>query len=154
MQRYIFFFVLQNKLLFFLCIPFFFSYFVENCIVMLMNLIADSGSTKTAWCLSHGSQVIKEFETMGINPIFQTDEDIEAQLKEILLPQIGSNKVDNIYFYGAGCADPKKNKALEELLKSEIGAKEAFVASDMLGAARGLLGKESGIACILGTGAN
>ena len=154
MQRYIFFFVLQNKLLFFLCIPFFFSYFVENCIVMLMNLIADSGSTKTAWCLSRGNQIVKEFETMGINPFFQTDEDIEAQLKEILLPQIGSNKVDNIYFYGAGCADPKKNKALEELLKKFVGVKMAFVASDMLGAARGLLGKDKGIACILGTGAN
>ena len=39
-------------------------------------------------------------------------------------------------------------------MKLVIGAKSAFVASDMLGAARGLLGRESGIACILGTGAN
>ena len=119
-----------------------------------MNIIADSGSTKTAWCLSCGNQIIKQFETAGINPFFQTEEEITAQLKETLLPQIVCNDVENVYFYGAGCADPVKNNALGEVLKSVIGAKTAFVASDMLGAARGLLGRERGIACILGTGAN
>jgi N-acetylglucosamine kinase-like BadF-type ATPase len=121
---------------------------------MSMILIADSGSTKTAWCLSCGSQVVKQFESAGINPFFQTEEEIKNQLTGVLLPHIVGCNVENIYFYGAGCADPVKNKAFEELLKSVIGAKEAFVASDMLGAARGLLGKERGIACILGTGAN
>ena len=121
---------------------------------MSMNLIADSGSTKTAWCLSCSNQVVKRFETAGINPFFQTEEDITTQLREMLLPQIVGNDVENVFFYGAGCADPVKNAALEGLLKLVIGAKEAFVASDMLGAARGLLGRESGIACILGTGAN
>lgn len=121
---------------------------------MSMNLIADSGSTKTAWCLFCGSQIIKRFESVGLNPFFQTEKEIEIQLNEALLPQIVGNNVENIYFYGAGCADPVKNNALEELLKLVVGAKEAFVASDMLGAARGLLGREKGIACILGTGAN
>lgn len=121
---------------------------------MSMNLIADSGSTKTAWCLSYSSQIVKRFETVGINPFFQTEDDITIQLRETLLPQIVGNDVENVYFYGAGCADLVKNKVFEGLLKLVVGAKEAFVASDMLGAARGLLGRESGIACILGTGAN
>ena len=121
---------------------------------MSMNLIADSGSTKTAWCLSYGNQIVKQFETAGINPFFQTEEEITAQLKEALLPHIVDTEVENIYFYGAGCADPMKNKALEVLLIDVVGAKKVFVASDMLGAARGLLGNERGIACILGTGAN
>jgi N-acetylglucosamine kinase-like BadF-type ATPase len=76
------------------------------------------------------------------------------KLKAIKMHSFYDGSVENIYFYGAGCADPVKNKALEKLLKLVVGAKEAFVASDMLGAARGLLGRESGIACILGTGAN
>ena len=132
----------------------FFCYFARNCIFMSMVLIADSGSTKTAWCLVGDSQVVKQFETAGINPFFQTEDEIVAQLKEGLLPEVGANCVENIYFYGAGCANPEKNKSLEGLLMSVVGAKTAFVASDMLGAARGLLGRESGIACILGTGAN
>ncbi|MBO5728225.1 MAG: ATPase [Paludibacteraceae bacterium] len=119
-----------------------------------MILIADSGSTKTAWCLVRDSQIVKRFETAGINPFFQTEDEIVAQLKDGLLPEVEANCVENIYFYGAGCANPEKNKALEGLLIDVLGAKTAFVASDMLGAARGLLGRESGIACILGTGAN
>ena len=132
----------------------FFCYFARNCNFMSMILIADSGSTKTAWCLVRDSQVVKQFETAGINPFFQTEDEIVAQLKEGLLPEVGANCVENIYFYGAGCANPEKNRALEGLLMDVVGAKSAFVASDMLGAARGLLGRESGIACILGTGAN
>ena len=119
-----------------------------------MNLIADSGSTKTAWCLSCGTQIVKRFETVGINPFFQTEEEIAVQLNATLLPQISGNDVENVYFYGAGCADPMKNRALEEVLKVVVGASRVEVASDMLGAARGLLGSDRGIACILGTGAN
>ena len=85
---------------------------------MSMNLIADSGSTKTAWCLSYGNQIVKQFETAGINPFFQTEEEIATQLKETLLPQISGNDVEKVYFYGAGCADPVKNKALGEVLKA------------------------------------
>ncbi len=132
----------------------FFCYFARNCNFMSMILIADSGSTKTAWCLVRDSQIVKRFETAGINPFFQTEDEIVAQLKDGLLPEVEANCVENIYFYGAGCANPEKNKALEGLLIDVLGAKTAFVASDMLGAARGLLGRESGIACILGTGAN
>jgi N-acetylglucosamine kinase-like BadF-type ATPase len=121
---------------------------------MSMILIADSGSTKTAWCLVRDSQIVKRFETAGINPFFQTEDEIVAQLKDGLLPEVEASCVENIYFYGAGCANPEKNRVLEGLLMSVVGSKTAFVASDMLGAARGLLGRESGIACILGTGAN
>ena len=85
---------------------------------MSMNLVADSGSTKTAWCLSYGNQIVKQFETAGINPFFQTEEEIATQLKETLLPQISVNDVEKVYFYGAGCADPVKNKALGEVLKA------------------------------------
>ena len=132
----------------------FFCYFARNCNFMSMNLIADSGSTKTAWCLVRDSQIVKRFETAGINPFFQTEDEIVAQLKDGLLSEVEANCVENIYFYGAGCANPEKNRVLEGLLMSVVGSKTAFVASDMLGAARGLLGRESGIACILGTGAN
>ena len=62
---------------------------------MLVNLIADSGSTKTAWCLSYGNQIIKSFETAGLNPFFQTEDEITSQLKEVLLPQIEGNSVEN-----------------------------------------------------------
>ena len=41
-----------------------------------MIIIADSGSTKTDWCVvNHGKQ-IKRITTEGTNPFFQTEEEI------------------------------------------------------------------------------
>ena len=33
-----------------------------------MVLIADSGSTKTDWCVVEGEKVVKRVSTQGINP--------------------------------------------------------------------------------------
>ena len=72
-----------------------------------------------------------------------------------LLPQIAhllwAGTLTHVFFYGAGCTPEKKvfvQKALETVFKKA----EVHVESDMLGAARGLLGHSAGVACILGTG--
>lgn len=39
-----------------------------------MILIADSGSTKTDWCVVLNGTVIKRLGTKGINPFFQSEE--------------------------------------------------------------------------------
>ena len=49
-----------------------------------MTLIADSGSTKTAWCLI--GERPHTFHTQGINPFQQTEEEICNILKKELLP--------------------------------------------------------------------
>lgn len=119
-----------------------------------MILIADSGSTKTDWCLVEHQQVMKEIKTRGTNPFFQTEEEIAREIETALLPELPSNKVDDVFFYGAGCT-PEKLPVLENALKRhlQIGG-HCEVASDMLAAARGLCGRQAGIACILGTGSN
>ncbi len=111
-----------------------------------MILIADSGSTKTEW----GSDTAT-FHTSGINPFHQSDDDIRRIINEELRPQLNES-VSSIYFYGAGCT-PETSPRLKTLLEAEMNC-TAEVQSDMLGAARALLQHQSGIACILGTGAN
>ena len=93
--------------------------------------------------------------TDGINPLFQTCDAMRNSICNQLLPQISSllwaGTLTHVFFYGAGCTPEKKEyvkRALEQVFKKA----EVFVASDMLGAARGLLGHEPGIASILGTG--
>jgi len=97
----------------------------------------------------------QEFKTDGINPMLQTEDEIYASVSSQLLPQIGSllwaGKVTGIYFYGAGCT-PEKKVLVAQALQRQFPAAEVFVESDMLGAARGLFGDKSGVACILGTG--
>lgn len=60
---------------------------------------------------------------------------------------------EHIYFYGAGCSNDLKKRTVEASLIAQFKT-PVTVESDMLGAARGLLVNEPGIACILGTGSN
>ncbi len=120
-----------------------------------MILIADSGSTKVHWCLLTASGQCSDVFTDGINPLFQTTIAMQNSISNQLLPQISSllwaGTLTHVFFYGAGCTPEKKvfvQKALEAVFKKA----EVHVESDMLGAARGLLGHNAGVACILGTG--
>ena len=125
-----------------------------------MFLIADSGSTKTDWCLCDKGIVIKKIHTQGINPYHQKEEIIEEVLREELLPQLPKNsesmiqKSPSIIFYGAGCANETACNRVKEAIRNVCHATDITIHSDLLGAARALCGHEEGIACILGTGSN
>ena len=43
-----------------------------------MILLADSGSTKTDWCLAENGKALKSIKTRGTNPFFQTEDEIAA----------------------------------------------------------------------------
>ncbi len=122
-----------------------------------MILIADSGSTKTDWTLMAANQQTSEFTMDGINPFYQTSDAIKNSIATQLLPQLAhllwAGTITDIYFYGAGCT-PEKTKFVAAALEGCFKTAKAHVESDMVGAARGLLGHTQGIACILGTGSN
>ena len=100
-----------------------------------MILIADSGSTKTDWCVVENGQLIRQIFTKGTNPFFQSEEEISNEIATALLPRLTTDALDAVYFYGAGCGEVEVN-------------------TDMLAAARGLCQHDAGIACIMGTGSN
>lgn len=118
-------------------------------------LIADSGSTKTDWAYIHmETGNYQTVQSAGINPFYQTTEEIIPVLQSEVVPGIGGD-IEEIHFYGAGCANEQSSLPVTNALKHCFrSAKVVEVASDMLGAARGLCGHEPGLACILGTGAN
>ena len=67
-----------------------------------MILIADSGSTKTDWCIVFNGTPIKRIGTKGINPFFQSEEEIQQELTHSLLPQLPEGTINSVFFYGAG----------------------------------------------------
>lgn len=125
-----------------------------------MHLIADSGSTKTDWCLCNKGSVVLNIQTQGINPYHQTEEAIEEVLREELLPQLTresrltAHSSTSIVFYGSGCANETACNRIKEALFKVLATEDVTVHSDLLGAARALCGHEEGIACVLGTGSN
>lgn len=119
-----------------------------------MILIADSGSTKTDWAAVEEGKIISRIQTKGMNPFFQTEEEMTKELENVLLPQLEQKLVTSAYFYGAGCTVEKSPIVAEVLRRTLKITQNVEVHSDMLGAARGLCGRDHGIVCILGTGSN
>lgn len=118
-----------------------------------MKLIADSGSTKTAWKLIGNSGDIKDIKTSGINPFFRSEEDIFQELHQLLLPETGI-EITEIYFFGTGIINAEKGDIIKRALSRLYPGAAIETHSDVVGAARALFGNNAGIACILGTGSN
>jgi len=120
---------------------------------MAIKLIADSGSSKTVWCLLDGKNK-RTISTQGISPYFLTIEQIREILIKELSPKIKTDLPGEIYFYGTGCSNPANVKSVKGALKKVFPGASVFVDHDLMGAAKALCGNEKGVACILGTGSN
>lgn len=119
---------------------------------MTRILIADSGSTKTEWKVLKEGEAASSHFSEGINPFYEDSDDIVAKLRPLF--QEGSEDVDQIFFYGAGCANTQKKDVVRKALNTLSPSSKIEVENDLLAAARALCGNTAGIACILGTGSN
>ena len=117
------------------------------------NLIADSGSTKTDWLVVRGGTVVRSVCTKGMNPYFQSYEEIQKEIETALAPEIKGVSVDAVYFYGAGCVFDQAD-VVRRAISSRVPSPSIRICSDLLAAAHSTCGHEAGIACILGTGSN
>lgn len=119
-----------------------------------MKLIADSGSSKTHWCLIQDQGDIVEYHTIGFNPFFVTEDIVTKELDDKGFRAI-KNQVKEILFYGAGCSNIERNQFLQTIFSQYFTSAETItVDHDMLGACIALFNQNEGIACILGTGSN
>ena len=118
-----------------------------------MKLIAESGSTRTEWALVEDNHLIQRVFTEGLNPFFQTRREISRSVRLGLPDIFFKKKLEQVYYYGAGCTSYEKKNILGASLVAQFKT-PIQVESDLLAAARGLFKCEAGIACILGTGSN
>ena len=119
----------------------------------LVKLIADSGSTKTEWCLLNGNKKTI-FITAGMSPYFLNGKQMQELLEKNVMPKIKNIIVDEIYFYGTGCSNLQNLKIVKQALKNIFPDASIDINHDLLAAAKALCGNEKGVACILGTGSN
>ncbi len=118
-----------------------------------IKLIADSGATKAEWCLLNGNKK-KTIITQGISPYFLNTQQITELLEKELKPKLKNIVVDEIFYYGTGCANPANAKSIKKALTVIFNEAKVDVTHDLMAAARALCGNEKGIASILGTGSN
>lgn len=120
-----------------------------------MILLADSGATKTDWCIANTSSGYTIIQTEGINPFHQPESHIRSIIENQLLSSLpcSTRDIQAIFFYGAGCI-PSQKGSINNALQNNFPQATFSVESDLLGAARALCKHREGIACILGTGSN
>ncbi len=119
-----------------------------------MILISDSGSTGTDWVSIEKDKQVKDYKTSGFNPYYSPREAIIDILEKELVPFLDNYSVRYIFYYGSGCSTKSKCFIIEDALEKVFPNATIDVQHDLLGAVRGLFNRESGIACILGTGSN
>ena len=118
-----------------------------------IKLIADSGATKAEWCLLRNGKK-KTIYTQGISPYFLNTEQIIELLRQELLPKLKNIEIEEIHYYGTGCANIQNAKSVKKALLTVFKGARAEVTHDLMAAARSLCGHKKGMACILGTGSN
>ena len=116
-------------------------------------LIADSGATKTDWCVAQKGEIVHRFTGKGISPIYQTEDEIALEIEQNVYPVFKDRPINAVYFYGSGCI-PEKEDIVRHAIHRYFSAPSIEVYSDLIAAAHALCGHTAGIACILGTGSN
>lgn len=122
--------------------------------IMPSLLLAESGSTKTDWCLLRPGARVQRFRTAGINPYLQNSEAIRKMLEHEMPWNAKKHQADSIKFYGAGTGSEANQRLVQDALRNFFGIKKVTVETDLMAAAHSLCGHEKGVVCILGTGSN
>jgi len=118
----------------------------------MIKLICDSGATKAEWCLVYNCKK-KTIFTQGISPYFLNTEQIRVLLLKELQPKLRNIKVDEVFFYGTGCANPANARSVKNAIQLVFtNTKKVEVTHDLMAAARAVCGKGKGIVANLGTG--
>jgi len=122
-----------------------------------MIFIVDSGSTKCDWIAidENGVQLFEKTRTKGLNPAILSPDEILGRIQENDVLQMHHEKVDHLYFYGAGCGTKGPRIALQQVLKTYFKNAVISVKEDTLAAVYSTVEvNEPAVVCILGTGSN
>lgn len=119
-----------------------------------MTIIIESGATKSDWRLigDDGKQISRKLHP-GMNVSTMSPDVIKGILSDALA-EAGDVKGVSFYMYAAGVVTDAIRQDLKSFVLQKTGAGDFDLQNDLVGAARGVLGHDSGIAAIMGTGSN
>ena len=121
-----------------------------------MQLIIDAGSTKMEWILLDGNVVKQRFMTEGFNPNYAERQTLENRLVAVETQNFASlqNTIRSIHYYGTGCGSERNCQMIKGVFQDRFPNAVIHVTHDLMAVCHAVLGREQGIACIMGTGSN
>jgi len=118
-----------------------------------MNILIESGATKSTCIGYSGTSTFFTYKTKGINVTYASQETINVIFNEIIHQNnIIVTEVENILYYGAGCNNPDNAKKVKRVLGLLFPNAKAAVFSDLYAACHALCTNQKGYVGILGTG--
>ncbi|MCL1850588.1 MAG: hypothetical protein FWF70_04190 [Bacteroidetes bacterium] len=118
-----------------------------------MNILIESGATKSTCIGYNGACTFFNYKTAGINATYATKETIIAIFEEIITKNnLVVTEIENIRYYGAGCFDAINAEKVKEALRKLFPNANITVFSDLYAACHALCKNQQGFAGILGTG--
>jgi N-acetylglucosamine kinase-like BadF-type ATPase len=119
-----------------------------------MNILIESGATKSTCIGYSGTRTFFVYKTTGINATYATKDAIFAIFEEIIAKNnIVIDEVENIRYYGAGCFNIINVEKIKNVLSDLFPNANITVLSDLYAACHALCNDKSGFVGILGTGA-
>jgi N-acetylglucosamine kinase-like BadF-type ATPase len=122
-----------------------------------MIFIVDSGSTKCDWIAidKEGNKLFEKIRTRGLNPEILTSKELLERIEESVELRTYKEKVEYIFFYGAGCGTERPTLALKKVLESFFTNANIRVEEDTMAAIYSTIDNdEPAVVCIMGTGSN
>ena len=122
-----------------------------------MIFIVDSGSTKCDWIAidKEGNKLFEKIRTRGLNPEILTSNELLERIEESVELRTYKEKVEYIFFYGAGCGTERPTLALKKVLESFFTNAKIRVEEDTMAAIYSTIDNdEPAVVCIMGTGSN
>ena len=116
------------------------------------HLLVDAGATKSTFVLLGGDAPFR-CQCAGINANYTPETDILRILAEAVNQFPKGATINEIDYYGAGCATPQNAIRMEGYLRMYFPTADIHVWSDLMAACHALAGGREAIVCILGTGA-
>lgn len=123
-------------------------------------LIAEIGgsSSRWAWLAADAPPIsfpVQGDTLPGFNPVRGDAQLFTVGIRDYFKAQAPSAlSASQVVVYGAGCGSEQRRAIMQEVISSIWPEASVEVQTDLLGAARGLCGAESGLVLILGTGMN
>ena len=115
-----------------------------------MKILVESGATKSDWrVIGTGRRFLRP----GMNVSTMSLEGIAGILRETFRTE-GISRLDGFYMYTAGVVTEEIRGKLIELIRNEVDVNGIDIQDDLVGAARAVCRRQSGIVAILGTGSN
>ena len=119
-----------------------------------MNILIESGATKSTCIGYKDTCTFFTYKTTGINATYSSKEAIYAVFEEMIVKNnIVVTEVENIRYYGAGCFNAENAEKVRKILCEQFPNANIDVFSDLYAVCHALCGTATSFAGILGTGA-